>query len=106
MAFRDNLKSELTYKDIRVKELAHKTGISKHTLDHYLTENGTTPSVEYAIKIANALGVSVEWLVTGKDNAMAENLRPEAAKLIQRIKYLRDDDLDLLDTIIARLERK
>lgn len=67
MGFRENLKDELTFKDIQTKELAAKTGISLNTLNHYLVQNSATPSVENAVKIASALGVSVEYLVTGKD---------------------------------------
>ena len=67
MGFRENLKDELTYQDITVKELSARTGISKHTIDHYLTKNGSQPQVELAVKIAQALNVSVESLVLGKD---------------------------------------
>ena len=40
MGFRENLKDELPFQDINVKELAEMTGISKHTFDHYLATNG------------------------------------------------------------------
>ena len=66
MGFRENLKEELTYQDIKVKELAEMTGISKHTLDHYLATNGSQPQAELAVKIAQALHTSVEDLVCGK----------------------------------------
>ena len=75
MGFRENLKDELTYKDMQTKELAALTGISLNTLNHYLVQNATSPSVENAVKIAKALNVSVEYLVTGEDNSpyMEEN---------------------------------
>lgn len=65
MNFRENLKSELTYQGMLVKELSEKTGISKRTLDNYLRENGSLPLVDSAVKIAQALHVSVEYLVNG-----------------------------------------
>ena len=34
MGFRENLKDELTFRDIQTKELAAKTGISLNTLNH------------------------------------------------------------------------
>jgi len=49
-----------------VKELAASTGIKKKTLDSYLGKQGYKPSVDSAVSIAKALGVSVEYLVTGK----------------------------------------
>lgn len=35
------------------------------TIDNYLRENTSQPTAENAVKIAQALGVSVEYLVTG-----------------------------------------
>jgi len=65
MGFNDNLKGELEYKGMLVKELAHKTGIPKQTIDKYLLSNGSMPPADKAVAIAQALGVSVEYLVTG-----------------------------------------
>lgn len=65
MGFRENLKSELTYQDILVKELAEKTGIPKRSLDNYLREKGSMPPADYAVLIAKALNTTVEYLVTG-----------------------------------------
>jgi len=67
MGFKENFKSELIYSDMLVKELSSKTGISKHTLDNYLNTHNSLPNAEAAVKIARALGVSVEYLVTGTD---------------------------------------
>ncbi len=64
--FRKNLRSELDYNLFTVKELSEKTGISKSTLECYLGQRETLPSVESAVKIAQALNVTVEYLVTGK----------------------------------------
>ena len=49
-----------------VKELAAKSGVSKYSLDNYLNNRGQIPSVEIGVKIAKALGVSMEYLVTGE----------------------------------------
>jgi transcriptional regulator with XRE-family HTH domain len=67
MGFRENLKSQLDYSGMLVKELAARSGIKKKTIDSYLGTHSYTPSVETAVSIAKALGVSVEFLVTGKD---------------------------------------
>jgi len=39
-----------------VKELALKTGISRHTLDNYLNVREHLPTIDVAVKIAQALG--------------------------------------------------
>jgi len=67
MGFKENLKSELLYSGMLVKELAVKSGVNKYSLDNYLNARGQVPSVEAAVKIARSLGVSVEYLVTGKE---------------------------------------
>lgn len=65
MSFKDNLRDELNYQGMIVKELAEKSGVPKGTIDHYLAEKNTEPIADNAVKIAQALGVSVEYLVTG-----------------------------------------
>jgi transcriptional regulator with XRE-family HTH domain len=81
MAFKDNLKAELAYKGMLVKELSAITGINKHTLDNYLNVNQYMPSADNAVLIARALGVTVEYLITGE------------------VQYIRDE----YDTVLATL---
>ena len=90
MGFRENLKDELIYQDIKVKELAEMTGISKHTLDHYLATNGSQPQAELAVKIARALKVSVEELVCGKN----ENIEAEkdTNSIMNELEKLNESD--------------
>lgn len=74
MGFAENLRNELDYQDIEIKELSQKTGISKNTLDKYLSGRKSQPGVENAVKIAQALGVSVEYLVCNPTNSESEIL--------------------------------
>ena len=69
MGFRENLKSQLEYSGILVKELASRTGVKKKTIDSYLGNRAYKPSVDNAVIIARTLGVSVEYLVTGTEIA-------------------------------------
>ena len=93
MSFKENLKSELTYQDMLVKELAEKTGISRHTLDNYLNVRERMPTADVAVKIAKALGVTVEYLVLGDDNNIEKPiLNSETRRLIQNFKLLNEDD--------------
>ena len=75
MGFGENLHKELVFQDIQIKELAARTGIKKSTLDKYLSGNKSQPSVENAVKIAETLGVTVEYLVKGVEIS-EENLKP------------------------------
>jgi len=72
MGFKENLKSELSYSEMLVKELSQKSGVNIHSLNNYLNARGQLPSIEAGFKIAQALGVSVEFLVTGKETKQPE----------------------------------
>lgn len=65
MGFSENLHNELEYQDIQIKELSKRTGISKNTIDKYLSGKKSQPNVQNAVIIAKALNVSVEYLVNG-----------------------------------------
>ncbi|MBR1403729.1 MAG: helix-turn-helix transcriptional regulator [Treponema sp.] len=105
MGFKEILKDELIYKDIQSKELAVKTGISLNTINHYLAQNGNAPSAENALKIAQALGVSVEYLMTGKNASITDDIKPKLKKMIPELNYLSDTDLDLLSEIAQRFKK-
>lgn len=102
MGFRENLKDELKYQDIRVKELADRTGISKRAIDHYLAEKYTEPTAETAVKIAKELGVSVEYLVTGKNSEIPDTIKPEIINLIRDINHLPDKDIEFIKEMVRR----
>lgn len=70
--FRENLKEQIEYKGLIIKELAAKTGISKRTIDTYVDNRAVIPNAEIAVKLAKALDTTVEFLVTGTDSANPE----------------------------------
>ena len=83
----------MDFQDVRVKELAAKTGISPRTLEGYLSSRGSMPPADVAVKIADALNVSVEYLVKGKKTERnpsgnlpmdKRNLIKEFAKLLEK----------------------
>lgn len=73
-SFRENLRDELDFQGLTVKELSAKTGIIKGSLDNYLGVRASIPPADVAVKIAQALNVTVEYLVTGK-NASKDDLK-------------------------------
>jgi transcriptional regulator with XRE-family HTH domain len=89
MGFKENLKAELGYQGLLVKELARLSGIKKHTLDNYLNTHNSMPSAEAAVRIAGVLGVSVEYLVTGKEAGRgAASLAPDLGQLVKAAEGL------------------
>ncbi len=88
-SFRENLRNELDFKGLTVKELSAKTGIIKGTLDNYLGVRASIPPADIAVKIADALNVSVEYLVTGKSKSNSDSysenscVNPEEKSLLK-----------------------
>ena len=110
MGFRENLKSELSFQGILVKELSAQTGIKKRTLDNYLREKGNVPSVDIAVKIAEALNVSVEFLVTGKERKIvlenSENYSADVRQLAKKISKMNENEKRLVSVIVEEIERQ
>ena len=67
MGFKENLKEQLSFSGMYVKELAALSGVKKQTIDSYLNTQSCMPAADAAVAIAHALDVSVEYLVTGKE---------------------------------------
>jgi len=106
MGFKENLKSELIYKDMLVKELAAKTGISRHTLDNYLNVREHIPTLDVAVKIAQALGVSVEYLATGKEHRrMTIPMNQDSITLVQNYNLLNEDDRKIVNELVLLLRK-
>jgi len=106
MGFKENLKSELIYKNMMVKELAAKTGISRHTLDNYLNVRKHLPTIDVAVKIAQALGVSAEYLMTGSESFQANiPMSKETTILVQNYNLLNEDDRTIVTELIQLLKK-
>ena len=90
MSFRENLREAIDFSGLEQKELAHKVNISLRGVESYLRENASIPSADKAVQIAQVLGVSVEYLVTGKNLPVesVSSIDPEIKKLILSIKKL------------------
>jgi transcriptional regulator with XRE-family HTH domain len=65
--FSKRLYSEIDYIGLNRKEFAAKVGIKKRALDTYLGPQQSMPPADTAVKIASVLGLSVEYLITGKE---------------------------------------
>ena len=105
MNFGENLRRELEFQDIQIKELSIKTGISKNTIDKYLSKNQSSPSVENALKIAYALGVTVEYLASEKDEISKRNKMQDSSFLQNFSKLSKTNKTiikDLIQIIISK----
>ena len=62
--FKDRLIDELNYHGISNRDFAAKVGISPNTLNMYLYR-GSLPAVDVAVRMAQVLNTTAEYLVTG-----------------------------------------
>ena len=100
VSFKENLKSELLYQGMMVKELSQKTGISRHTLDNYLNVRENIPTADVAVKIAKVLGVTVEYLVTGEENQTEKFMQGSKTRaLIQNFNLLSEKEQKMIIAI-------
>jgi len=109
MGFRENLKSQLEYSGMLVKELAARSGVKKKTIDSYLGTHSCTPSVESAVSIAKALGVSVEFLVTGEDikkNRTLSSLKSDIQEIVLVSEQLNPKDRLIILNLARFMQEK
>ncbi len=104
MSFRDNLRFIMESKDIQTKELSKLSGISENTLKSYLKSDSAEPKISKVERLADALNVSIDFLVTGKIR------RDEvAAKILSLIDCLRNmslSDIKLVEDFINSNHKK
>lgn len=83
-------------------ELAERTGISRDAISKY--ERGdVSPSVEYAKRIADALGVSLDYLVSDSDHE--EALDNETVKRVMDIQALPPSEKEKVLSVVDALVR-
>ena len=103
MGFKENLRAELDYKGMLVKELAKKSGIKKQTIDNYLSANNSMPNAETAVKLARALETSVEFLVSGKAPSFPKKAKKEQEILLENYQRLSPQKRKIIFDLIQAL---
>lgn len=98
MSFRQNLKDEIYFSGISVKELSYRTGIPYTTIESYINNKATSPSLEKAFKISSILGVSLEYLLTGKNRKYTTN--EKEAELVKSFNRLTKEQQKLISELI------
>ena len=106
MSFWQNVENELNYKNMTRKELAEKASFAVSGISLGLSHD-SIPYADVAVRIANVLDVSVEYLVTGQDS---HTIPKENSAIIQHInsdlRKLDKYDLETISLITNRLAEK
>jgi len=106
MGFKENLKSELAYSGMLVKDLATLSGVNKRTIDNYLNTHNCIPSADAAVRIAAALGVTVEYLITGHEKRKFSSSQqdPSARVVLKNLEDLNKRDRKIVLNLIKYLK--
>lgn len=97
LCFMDRVESILKEKRLTQKELAEDLGLRRPTLSDW-KKNGAVPAGDICIRIADYLGVSVEWLVTGKEAALSS----EDRTLLKQWQVLSEEQKDTIRTLLDK----
>ena len=95
MTFGENVAAARKKKKLSQNELAKKTGTIAVTIGRY-ERNEIKPSIDIATKIADALDVSLDYLVGNTDTALEKDLLNK----ITDIQKLPDDKKNVVMTLI------
>lgn len=95
MGFNENLHFILESRGILIKELAAKTGISENTLKTYLRKDCAEATLSKAVRIAEALQVSLDELVKG-EKSQTETVSADIQKLISVTQNFSRKDFHVL----------
>lgn len=106
MNFRERLRYEMEYQGLSANELAIRTGISKRTIDNYLKAEPQEPGVTNAYKIAKALNVSIEYLISGKEYKSPIAITGEKLDFLKSFEKLSLDERLLILNLIKKLSSK
>ncbi len=105
MGFKENLREEMEFQDIKPKELADKTGISVNTLRNYINAHDALPNIDSAVKIAKALNTTVEELVEGRKNFQEDHKSEAAGKFLSIFAGLSQNDQKSVIALLEEMKR-
>lgn len=104
MGFREFLKDEMEYQGLTTRALSEKSGVSKRTIDNYLKKNPQEPSVSNAYKIAKALNVSIEYLLTGEEYTGTIPLTGQLLEYVAEFEALPQEQKQIILMLVKNLQ--
>ncbi|MHB1357003.1 MAG: helix-turn-helix transcriptional regulator [Anaerolineae bacterium] len=91
MSLSERLRSQLGMRGVGAGWLALRTGISRRYINALIAGDRISPSLEMAASIAQALGVSLEWLA-GLPPRTAGTLQPDEEYLLSLYRSIPNPD--------------
>jgi transcriptional regulator with XRE-family HTH domain len=84
-------------------ELADRLDVASSAVAQWESPHGTTPRIEKIPALATAIGVSVDWLLTGRSDKRRSRSVDEQSPAITPDSFARDMDEELLLKQFRRL---
>lgn len=97
MVIIDRIFSLMEQKNIKNIELANKLEVRKSVISSWKSRK-TNPPAEYIDKIAELLGVSISYIITGKDEY--SDLSADEIKLLEKYNVLTERNKGKIETFI------
>ena len=114
MNFWERVDDLLDRNDINKKTLAYEAGFDASNITKGI-KNNNVPSVETAVKIAQVLGVSVEYLVNGTETTKSPSqketeqnqlrLYRKYHNLIEKMESFSEDKQTVVNNLVDNLEK-
>lgn len=88
------------HRELTQEQLAQKSGIPAAVISHFETGVRSNASADNLVKLADALRVTVDYLL-----GRTEDMNATPGELERKAAQLSDDKLEILDTLMATLLR-
>jgi transcriptional regulator with XRE-family HTH domain len=99
---RENLREAIAQSGLVIKEIAEKSKVKKATIDNWVGNPPTMPRAIDLVMVAQVLGVTADWIVTGKvPNGWRAPSR--IAPIVDDLMILDDNELETVAVMIHPL---
>ena len=85
------------------KELARRLGVKQQAVSYWVTGKGVPKDPH---KVALALGVSLEWIISGKGQMETTERDLAIQKMIDDLERLNEEELSSIQTIVKNMASK
>ena len=102
----ERLRAEMERQNLRQSALAKKSGVLAVQINGVLNGKVKSFSADNMVAMAGALGVSVEWLATGKQRPAEATLSVREASLIENYRRLSALDQEHAQAVLDALAEK
>lgn len=112
MSFNENLKEAMFLKNVTTADLASLTNINSGTISNYLKTKGSMPPADKALKLAQALDVSVDFLVNGFESKTESSIQQkspfsiEVFKIAKEMSDFEKEELNAIKGVVNVIKRK